>query len=117
MKTTNLTRREAMHAMIDGEKISHPEHTIGSYCFFHGKSFGYRTPLASHDFIAALEQEDGYFIYKPEPTFREVTMYAPVYKNAFGGAIYQSKKQAFSRLGAIGYTEVKVYLKESEDEE
>ena len=54
---------------------------------------------------------------KPEPTFKEVTMYAPVYKNNVGTSLYQSREQAFSRLGAIGYAEVKVYLKESEDDD
>lgn len=53
---------------------------------------------------------------KTEPTFKEVTMYAPVYKTTVGASLYQLKEQAFSRLGAIGYAEVKVFLK-SEGEE
>lgn len=57
---------------------------------------------------------------KPEPTFKEVTMYAPVVKSPWGeclsiqGLAWNSIENVMRQDGAIGYAEVKVFLKEGE---
>lgn len=120
MKRTNLTRKEAYKAMIDGHKIGYAYYDKRSYYFFKGGKFKYMHPDGRINLVGEdefeMDDSDGYFIYEPEPTFKEVTMYAPVVKHKIlVGYLYKDKDEAMKEMNAIGYTEVKVFLKSEGD--
>lgn len=122
MKTTNLTRKEAVLACLDGKKVGNSSIASDDYYFYDSYGFSLYEKSGRRYSSAGFTSKDGYFIYEPEPTFKEVTMYAHVYKNAQGKEfvseiLFDSLLEAVKCKGAIGYTEVKVYLKESEGED
>lgn len=120
MKTANLTRNEAYKAMIDGHKVRHSDlcHEK-TYYFFKGESFRILDGFNMLERAMVLPFEDGYFICEPEPTFKEVTMYQTILNEKpfrIFAHLYKTKEEAMGTYPAIGYTEVKVFLKEGEDE-
>lgn len=120
MKTTNLTRKEAVLACFDGKKVGHVDSSLDGYYYKYDENDGFSLCKEGGDCFrhAVITERDGYFIYELEPTFKEVTMYAPVSKTSLAyvaDTVYSTKEEALADSGnTIGYTEVKVYLKESE---
>lgn len=127
MKTTNLSRKEAYIELINGQKISNTNWHKGCFSQLKIDTKG-NINISSTSFrgddipdaVAPMLEQDGYFIYEPESTFKEVTMYVPVLKGGvspfLSTCLYQTSDHATLPESAIGYTEVKVFLKsEGED--
>lgn len=123
MKTTNLTRLEARQEMLLGAKVGQVGFgDSGAFYFFDGKSFVLSSVTGCKS-NASMSAEDGYFIYEPEPTFKEVVMYQAVLPEAsherekpckIFSQLFKTKKEAIGIYPSIGYTEVKVFFKTSE---
>lgn len=122
MKKQNLTREEAMKAMIDGLKVGCIDPSYSKFQYFfcrENNSFKTKQGQINTEVPARMYPEDGYYIIEPEPKFKEVVIYAAVFNKWYGCNNYIIDKRYFEDSDhalnvpdSVGYTEVKVFLKE-----
>jgi hypothetical protein len=58
-----MNKQEAMVAMVNGKKVSHPELFEGGYYFMENTQFEFVTPKGERA-RAQLKHDDGYYIFK-----------------------------------------------------